>query len=906
MVGIDLGTTNMAVFYVDTYAVEPVIVSFAIPQLIAAGEVDDQPLLPSFCYLPGQAELPEDATLLPWDADTDHVVGRFARDQGAVVPERLIASAKSWLAHAGIDRSKPILPWGSELGHQARSPVAVTANYLDHIRRAWNHRFENQRDDDGTPCRLEDQQVIVTIPASFDETARELTITAARKAGFRQLALLEEPLAAFYAWLNRHEDDWQQWIEADQKILIVDVGGGTTDFSLVALDENGGLHRYAVGDHLLLGGDNIDIALAHKVEAQWSTKLAGAEWSQLCQLCRRAKEELLESSAESTDVTLLSRGSSVLQNMRKATIERSQVLDLLETGFYPDVPADSPPLPKRSGIRAMGLPYATEPSVTKHLLEFLRYAHRLTEPADAAGGIVYPWRILFNGGSMIAPFVRERVLSTVSSWFDGKSVEELPGEDYSLAVAIGAAYYGRVRQGSGVRVRGGLARSYYLETDHSAGDKSAVCIISRDTDEATAIEVPRQFKLQTNRKVLFNLYSSATRLLDAPGDLITDHAELSLVAPLVSVLQYGKNKVQEIDVTISSELTEVGALEVSLHSGASDHRWPLRFDLRLLAGLESLDASAPMQLIDESTMHRAMDAVTAAFNGPADKLPKLPGLLEEIVELPRSDWSILFLRDLADVLLDLEPTRERSADHEMRWLNLLGYCLRPGFGDVADELRLRRVWQLWFQGPNSGKPQVAAEWWVFWRRLAAGLRSGQQQTVFSTGAKLIFPKHTYRDSIREGEQTRQEIWRCLGALELVPPKKKQSTGQLLLNRGSELQAFEYWVLARLGARRPFQASEDVILPASDAVDWLRALTEITGSGQHEQMRQFTISRIAAGTGDRRLDIDSATLDSVRQHLQSVGAPAHWLDLLEVRTLETAEDQTKILGDSLPLGLTLVN
>ena len=909
IVGIDLGTTNIVVFYVDTYAETPTINNFPIPQLVAAGEIDDRPLLPSYCYLPGTADLPEDATILPWD-EPDHIVGTFARDQGAQVPDRLVTSAKSWLAHAGVDRTRPILPWGNELGHQALSPVAVTATYLDHIRRAWNHRFAHALDKDESPCLLEHQQVIVTIPASFDETARELTISAARQAGYQQLALLEEPLAAFYAWLNHHENDWQQWIEPGEKILIVDVGGGTTDFSLVELDTGGALHRLAVGDHLLLGGDNIDIAIARDIEKQWNTELEGADWSLLCQLCRQAKETLLNTKRKSADITLLAKGSSVLQNARKAKLQRNELMSMLVNGFYPEVVADEPPIPRRSGIRAMGLPYASEPAVTRHLLEFLLYAHRLTHPGtDAAGtDAVFPARILFNGGSMIAPVVRQQILTTVSGWFDGKTIEELPGEDYSLAVAVGAAYYGRVRRGEGVKVRGGLARSYYLEAQHAEGVRQVVCIISRDTDEGTAVEVPRQFKLQTNRKVLFNLYSSATRLLDTPGDAVTTCDELSLVSPLVSVLQYGKAKVRQITVTITSELTEVGTLEVALQSGESEHRWPLRFDLRLLAELETPDPDSPaMNLIDSTAISQAVATVRQAFDDSARALPKLVNRLEQIVGLPRNEWSVLLLRDLADVLLELESARTRSPEHELRWLNMLGYCLRPGFGDAADDLRLRRVWQFWFQGPVHEKhPQAAAEWWVLWRRIAAGLRNGQQQTIFDNNAKILFPKQSLRDMIRDGEQARQERWRCLGAFELVPARKKVATGRLLLERGAGLAAFEYWVLARLGARRLFHAPEETIIPPDDAAAWLNALLETPADGAANHMRLFAITRVAAGTGVRRLDIDRDLAARVTDHLAGTDCPQHWIDFLEPQTLETAEDQARILGDTLPLGLTLLD
>jgi molecular chaperone DnaK (HSP70) len=408
IVGIDLGTTNSAVYFIDTSLKRLTIKHFKVPQLKAAGEVDEGDLLPSFCYLPGATELPNGALELPWNPKAELAVGTFARDQGALVPGRLVASTKSWLSHSGVDREQAFLPWGSDLPGQNKSPVDVTALYLGHVRDAWNHRFSGMQDDDGTPCTLANQQVVVTIPASFDETARELTIEAARRAQYPELTLLEEPLAAFYAWLNKVGTRWKRHLKAGEKAVIIDVGGGTTDFSVVEMDDNGGLHRFAVGEHLLLGGDNIDISLARLIEQEWNEKLVPAEWSMLCQLCRQAKERLLEDEKlKSTEVTLIRRGSSVIAGSKTAKLTRERLYGLLDEGFYPSVPEDAPAPKRRGGIREMGLPYAAEPAVTLHLLHFLRFAARAA--GDESGGLLYPNKILFNGGSMITPHTRGRI-----------------------------------------------------------------------------------------------------------------------------------------------------------------------------------------------------------------------------------------------------------------------------------------------------------------------------------------------------------------------------------------------------------------------------------------------------------------------------------------------------------------
>ncbi|MCK5805484.1 MAG: Hsp70 family protein, partial [Lentisphaeria bacterium] len=399
VVGIDLGTTNTAVSYVDMEEARELL-QFRIPQLVSAGELADADLLPSFCYLPAGPELPEGALELPWDADPQTTVGLFARNQGAAVPERLIASAKSWLAHAGVDRTRGILPWGGHLDEQALSPIQVSSLYLGHVRAAWDHRFGALRDADGTPCTLSEQHVIVTVPASFDETARELTLRAAHEAGLPKVTLIEEPLAAFYAWLWANETQWQDMVVEGDSVLVLDVGGGTTDFSMVEIEPGFTVRRTAVGDHLLLGGDNMDMALARRAEAAWQTRLPPREWSMLCQECRRIKELLLSPQApESADIAVAGTGSGIVATTRVHTFRQDEVLALVRDGFFPWTDADAPDPVRSRGIREMGLPYAADPAVTHHLLRFLRLAGRSADGTDTA--LACPSRILFNGGAML-------------------------------------------------------------------------------------------------------------------------------------------------------------------------------------------------------------------------------------------------------------------------------------------------------------------------------------------------------------------------------------------------------------------------------------------------------------------------------------------------------------------------
>ncbi len=912
IIGIDLGTTNISAYYVDTKTAVDEVVNFPIPQVVAAGEVDALPLLPSFCYLPGPNELPKGALKLPWDRAPVVTVGKFARDQGALVPYRLIASAKSWLAHAGVDRTRPILPWGSEVGDQARSPVAATALYLSHIKNAWDQTFKRLKGPNSLPCTLDNQQVIITIPASFDETARELTIAAAYEAGYGEFLLLEEPLAAFYAWLQKNGNDWTRKIKADEKVLIIDIGGGTTDFSIVEMDAEGKLNRFAVGDHLLLGGDNIDIALARMLEEKWNVKLGPTDWAMLCQLCRKAKETILESRRQTADITLLEKGSSILQNMRKAILRRADLLNVLENGFYPDIGTDDPPIRKGAGIRAMGLPYAAEPGITRHLLQFLRFAARVAGTAENGAAeqtpIIFPEKVLFNGGSTKSAYVRQRILSTIAGWFPKRELpKELRGADSTLAVAIGAAYYGLVRRGAGIKVRSGIARSYYLEARDSDGATHLVTVIPRDTDEGVTIHVPGNYLLHTNEKVVFNLFCCAARVLDDPGDIVSATADLSLVAPLVSVIEYEQAEAETVSVNVAARLTEVGTLELVLEAVDDDHQWPLRFDLRPVDDTAAPETAAEAAVvIDTVRMDAAKEMVRECFHGRWSDLRKISAELEAHFEISKRNWPLPLLRELADGIFELKDSRSRSPKHEARWFNLLGYCLRPGFGDPGDNLRLREVWKLWFEARVFRlHPEVAAEWWVFWRRVASGLKVGHQITIAQSLEKILFPEGAVQVSIRHGERARQEMWRCLASLEMLPVGMKTACGNMLLGSSEERRDFEFWVLARLGARQLFHGPETAVLPPEVVAKWVEILVDIGGDVRPAKMRLFAIARLAMMTGDRRFDLPHHILNRAQAFMAEHKCPPRWMDGLQAPIHLTMEEQAKIIGDSLPPGLILV-
>jgi molecular chaperone DnaK (HSP70) len=580
VVGIDLGTTNTAVGFVDTHEETPSVKPFPIVQLVAPGQLEPRPTLPSFLYLAAPGEFGKDALNLPWSTlPPTQCCGELARTHGWQVPTRLVSSAKSWLCHPGIDRESPCLPWQAPAEVGKVSPVGASASYLAHVMRAW--------DDAHAEAPLAEQEVFLTVPASFDAVARELTIRAAQEAGLEHVTLLEEPQAAFYSWLAVTGDAWRQQLEVGDVVLVCDVGGGTTDFSLIAVSQEEGnlsLERVAVGEHILLGGDNMDLALAHGVRARLDAeghKLDSWQMTSLVHSCRGAKERLLSSSDETAPVVVLGRGSKVIGGSIKAEVQRSDVETLIQ-GFFPGAALeDKPKRARATGIRELGLPFAADAGVTRHLASFVS-AHR---KATA---------VLFNGGVMKGRALRQRILETLDSWSDSpeEDLKQLSGTDYDLAVAHGAAYYGLARRGRGVRIRGGTARSYYIGIESSmpavpgmAPPLKALCVASFGMEEGTEAEVPeREFGLVIGEPAEFRFLSSTTRKEDRVGTLIDEVDDtINELAPVATQLGSEKDARagQLVPVHLRSKVTEVGTLELWCDEAAGERRrWKLEYNVR--------------------------------------------------------------------------------------------------------------------------------------------------------------------------------------------------------------------------------------------------------------------------------------------------------------------------------------
>lgn len=596
VVGIDLGTTNCALAYSPEGGdprEQPPVHLFEIPQLVNPGEVRDEPLLPSFLYLPGPSDFPEGSIALPWDESPSLVVGALAQKRGAEVAGRVVASAKSWLSHPGVDRTAPILPLNAPEGVAKVSPVEASRRYLEHLREAWDLKMPD--------APFAEQQVLVTVPASFDAVARELTLRAAEEAGYKNLLLLEEPQAAFYAWIERHPD-WRERVGVGDLILVVDIGGGTTDFTLIAVTEQAGelaLDRVAVGEHILLGGDNIDLALARHLEQQLAakgTKLDAMQLHALWQQCRLAKERLLASDNKKREepVTILGRGTGLVGGTIKTKLTAEDVERLLDQGFLPAVSSHDMPQRRKMGFAEIGLPYASDAAITRHLARFLRQQAAQSEHGSVRrtpSGLAAPTHVLFNGGVLRAGTVRQKILHVLNGWLTEEGMapaSAMLGEDLMHAVARGAAYYGHARVGRGVRIRGGIPRTYYVGIESALpavpgmrAPVKALTVAPFGMEEGSSVDLRgREFGLIVGEPAEFRFFQSAVRKNDAAGTMLDDTGdELEELSPVEVTLDAGAQAGEFVPVTLETVVTETGMLQ--LWSVARDgRRWKLEFNVR--------------------------------------------------------------------------------------------------------------------------------------------------------------------------------------------------------------------------------------------------------------------------------------------------------------------------------------
>jgi molecular chaperone DnaK (HSP70) len=605
IVGIDLGTTNCAVSYIDTRSVsnefeEPDVSILKIPQIVEPGNVQERDFIPSFMYLVTEAEMKGDAFTLPWSENgkEEFIVGIYAQKRGAEVPARLISSAKSWLCHPHVDRTASILPWKAHKSVKKKSPLEVSTCYLEHIRRVWNHTMAQNNED----FVLENQDVYLTVPASFDAVARDLTVKASVEARLPDITLLEEPQAAFYSWINHQKDKWRKQIKVGDIILVCDIGGGTTDFSLIEATEEDGelqLKRIAVGDHILLGGDNMDLTLAFTARQLFSEKGIKLDAQQMLGLihnCRMAKEKILDDpECQSHPVVILGRGRSVVGGTIQADLERKKVEDTIIEGFFAQCTIDESPQTKKAlGFKELGLHYESDTAITRHMSRFLKQHAR--KRADEDKKFIHPTHILFNGGVTRAASIRKRINDVINSWLEsdnGHALSILEGENPDLAVCLGAAYYGLAKRGKGIRIRGGTARTYYLGIETSMPavpgmppPLKALCVVPFGMEEGTDTAIPGQeFGLVVGEHAIFRFLGSTTRKKDTPGIILDewDEEEIEELAPLETKLEAAeenKDAGTVVPVRLHSYVTEIGTLELWCESTENEKKWKLEFNVR--------------------------------------------------------------------------------------------------------------------------------------------------------------------------------------------------------------------------------------------------------------------------------------------------------------------------------------
>ncbi len=927
VVGIDLGTTNSAVCYVDTDEQPWRVSTLLTPQLVAAGVVESRETLPSFHYQPAAAELTPEAMRLPWTRQPqDYAVGFFARDHGTLVPGRLVVSAKSWLSHSGVDRTAPILPWHAAPDVDLLSPVEVSGRYLAHVREAWDARFPTHP--------LAEQDIVLTLPASFDEVARELTVKAAARAGLSRVVLIEEPQAAFYAWIYKHAGDWAEQVEPGQKILVCDLGGGTSDFTLIRVrseaDGKVRFHRVAVGEHLILGGDNLDLALAHHLEKRLTHdgKLEPRQWAVLVRTCRQVKEALLgDDPPERLTVNLPGAGSRLIGGGLHVEVTREEVQELLVEGFFPRAKLEERPASRRSGFQEFALPYAPDPAVTRYLAAFLT-AHRhvaLEESErDADHDPARPDVVLFNGGLFESRLLRERLLDVLKSWFRSGPGQDrweprlLDNDRLDLAVARGAAYYGMVRRGQGVRIAAGLARTYYIGVESQP--PAAVCLVPAGVEPGQDVDLTqRKFDLLISEPVEFPLYVSSTRLTDKPGELLpVDREQMTSLPPIRTVLRTSKKgESGTMSVHLHARLTEIGTLDLWCSEAGARRSWRLQFDVRSatqtdVAAHES--AAEEEGYVDEAVWLECRRRIDVTFGPDGDEPPE--GLVKRLtaaVGLNRREWPTSLLRRIWESLMETEPGRRRSQVYEARWLNLLGFALRPGYGLAVDDWRVAETWRTLQGKLLHGTVMCRVEWWILWRRIAGGLAAGQQQALADPLLGSIRAEHHQATTGRgrggdlsAGSHESAEVWRLLGSLELLGAPTKIELGGMILDllprkKTEAVRAAVAWTLGRIGSREPTYGPLNVVVPADTAANWLRKLMEFRDD---EPMILLAAMQLGRRTHDRYRDVPEKLRAKLLDWLAHRDAPPHFLQLVREGGQLDSEEQGMIFGEALPKGLRI--
>jgi molecular chaperone DnaK (HSP70) len=925
-IGIDLGTSNSVLAF-SPLSGDGGSDVLAIPQWDTPSTVTESATVPSFLYLPEEAIAAQIRGRGPGSGDW--VVGSLAQRKASETPGRVAKSAKSWLCHHAADRSAPFLPWGSDaLAQQDKiSPVDASALILAHLRAAWNARFAGQ----GPGFAFDAQDITITVPASFDAAAQRLTLAAAQQAGFPDhVRLLEEPQAAFYRWLEEQAGRTDPWCALPnpqpgvRHVLVIDIGGGTSDFSLFELRENEGsrdpgITRVAVSDHILLGGDNIDLAIAHLIEPRLAVSeggLSAGQWDHLVARCRSLKERVLGCEGAPDEVFTVSipgRSSSLFASSQSAQVTRAELEALLLDGFFPSCLATDRPRRAPGAIKEWGLPYAFDGAITRHLATFLR-----GRPGVDA--------VLFNGGSLHPPRLRGRLREQIGKWQAGRLPDVLENAALDLAVAHGAAYSGRLRHLRAGRIEAGAARAVFLEAHRKpakdggeAARHSLVCVLPHGAAPGQLFELADlDLHLRINRPVRFQVYTSIRHDKTQAGDVVelvpeAFHALPPLETAAAAAEPASGERASTIPVALNAKVNELGLLQVSCRSLAPDipQSWPLEFNLRpqerdlaTLAREPALPAQARLNVAPDvlAAAGRRIGAVFTRSSGKSEKLtaPRLFQSLEQSLGRSKGDWNGILLRDLWISLAASQTGRALSVEHEETWLILAGFLLRPGFGVAMDEGRIDGLWRILGDGLRFPGKRTELQEYILWRRVAGGLSRERQEILLAAE----------KDKIWRPKSVSPELIRMAGSFERIGHELKAE----LIGRSIEMvvelasqQKHCAPYLAALGLllnRTPFYAGPESVVPPALVERAYEAFRRLDWNDPEFAEAQVLFLRAARAVDDRRLDLSKSLRNQIADKLEKCKvAPLKIGRLRNFVPVERAE-RLSLYGEAVPPGLIL--
>ena len=903
VIGIDLGTTQCALSYCDLHDKNLKIKNLPITQLVNDSMIDDLPTLPSNIYL---VEENRELKRPEWMERPGKIIGNYAKELGSQVPGRYVHSSKSWLCHPRAERQSPILPWQSEITDKKISPVDAACEYLTYLKKLWDAKIGIESED----SLFEKQKVIVTVPASFDPSARNLTLEAIEKAGIKNYSLIEEPQAAFYDYLQRNPTTMVSELKGVDTVLVIDVGGGTTDFSLIGVNwakdsNNAEFTRLAVGPHLLIGGDNIDLALARNAELAFKQKgkrLNSKQWLSLLAQSHTVKEKLLSfECSEKVDFTITGSGSGVLSGSSKVQLKSDNIRQTLIDGFFPLV--DSNEFPDESealGLSEAGLPFTKDAAVTKHLAAFLK------------NNDVMPDAVLFNGGTMKADCLRQRLCEVIGLW-RGKEPKVLENPHPILAVAAGAAYYGIVGIGLGQKINSGNPVSIYLGIGNSSSStidkyvpEQLICILPKGSETETDYDLKgKTLGIDLSRDSAFYLfYTPLPPKAEEFGRTIRFNSKRYL--PLPPCKLKAQTAKGERQVNLRIKLRETGYLQIFCDEVGGKFSQELRFDLG--ESDKKADNSAPAKRkvpLTNAQLKGISKLLDDAFAGNIE-FNSLFKEFETLIGTARATWDAEMLRQLFDIIIERESEFRQNQASMTIWCRLLGYTLRPGYGVKDDSERVDKIWKMAFDSFDYDNVEFWAEWWGMLKRIAPGLSAERQLALKNMVIQLLFPPKKREKKPRKIVQhERNQLWRLLGHLERLSVEEKKNLGNLIIDTpmsfGVDMVALS--ALARLGARELVYAQDSLMVPPSVANEWAAKLLRKAMPGS--SYLDTALREIGRKTGDRMVQIEDQLRSDILDVFNKKLKKKNFIKpLLKAVKLEE-KDLQEITGEVLPSGFVWV-